>query len=396
MRPRALMLSPELPYPLQGGGALRTASLLNYLAQSHQVDLILFRHLDSQEPLTSLPPGLVNRVLVLELPRHSRNTIARCVRNTRRLLQARPPLLDRFQGFDQPIRKFLHGHRYREAVIEHFWCAPYHATLAPFSSRIVLDLHNIESQLHCTEARAAETLAERFAHQRFATLYRTLERTWVPRFSEILTASVQDSHRVCKLNSNITVFPNSVPFRGVPDVMEEDVIAFSGNFDYHPNQNAVAWFARHVWPGIAAAHPSLKWRLIGMNPESVLPLVRHLPRVEWTGGVADAVEELARARVVVVPLLSGSGTRLKIIEAWAAARPVLSTPIGAEGLQTDNLSLAPPAEFATALERLLNDGQLRNVLASRGRACFEQHHTWQSAWTCLEGHQQGWLTPVQH
>ncbi len=380
---RALMLSPELPYPLQGGGALRTASLLNYLAQEHSVDLILFRHLDTQRPLESLPPGLIHRTLVLELPRHNRSKPARIIRNSARLLRQTPPLLDRFQGFAQPIAAFLANHQYKTAVIEHFWCAPYHSVLAPHTASTVLNLHNIESALHETEAQASNSPLERVAHRHFAQLYRNLESRWLPGFTEILTASEPDRARIRRLNPQITVFPNAIPCRPIPQVQQEEVVALSGNFDYHPNQIAVAWFAKHVWPQLAAAHPNLRWRLIGMNPDSIRPLIRALPRVECTGPVEDAVRELARAQVVIVPLFSGSGTRLKIVEAWAAARAVVSTPLGAEGLPAGNLLTATPEHFASALESVLKQPVLRDDLAQRGRACYEQSFTWEAAWRTL-------------
>ena len=384
MTPRALMLSPELPYPLQGGGALRTASLLNYLAQHHTVDLILFRHLDSQAPRESLPPGLADRILVLELPRHKRDTVSRALRNTRRLLQGTPPLVDRFRGFEEQIAEFLTGHRYATAVIEHFWCAPYHDVIAPHADRVVINLHNIESELHRSEAKAAESVPQSFAHARFASMYSSLENHWLPRFAQVLTASDPDAARVRSLNPQVSVYPNSIPCQAVPDVQEEEVIAFSGNFDYHPNQTAVAWFAHHIWPGLAAANPNLRWRLIGMNPESVQSYLTGLPRVECTGPVVDAVAELARACVVVVPLQSGSGTRLKIVEAWAARRPVISTSIGAEGLPHGPLWIADThAAFRDAISNLLSDHLVNDRLAILGRQCFEQNYTWEAAWRSL-------------
>ncbi len=382
-KPRALMLSPELPYPLQGGGALRTASLLNHLARHHTVDLILFRHLDSQQPAESLPPNLVDRILILELPRHSRSRLHRALRNTRRLVRGVPPLLDRFQGFAAAIARFAAGHHYRVAVIEHFWCAPYQPTLRPHAESLVLDLHNIESMLHCTEANSAATLPERIAHHHFAQLYRGLEASWLPTFDEVLTASALDASRIQPLAKAVTVFPNSAPWRKLPQIPEEEVIAFSGNFDYHPNQTAVAWFAQHAWPKLTAAHPNLKWRLIGMNPESIHRTVAHLPRVELTGPVQDAVQELARAKAVVVPLLSGSGTRLKIVEAWAAGRPVISTPLGAEGFPSDSLLVAPLDRFTQAVEQVLTDPTIRAHLSTKGRARYEQSLTWDAAWNTL-------------
>ena len=96
------------------------------------------------------------------------------------------------------------------------------------------------------------------------------------------------------------------------------------------------------------------------------------PRIEFTGPVGDAIEELARARVVVVPLLAGSGTRIKILEAWAAGRSVVSTPIGAEGLPArdgENIRIVRgPRQMAEAVLELLADAPQRERLGRAGRA----------------------------
>jgi glycosyltransferase involved in cell wall biosynthesis len=103
--------------------------------------------------------------------------------------------------------------------------------------------------------------------------------------------------------------------------------------------------------------------------------------------VSDAVVELARAEVAVVPILAGSGTRFKILEAWAAGTPVVSTSMGAEGLpgrNGDDLLLADtPAKFHEAVTALLANPSLRRRLAAAGRALFERECTWESAWTRL-------------
>lgn len=122
-----------------------------------------------------------------------------------------------------------------------------------------------------------------------------------------------------------------------------------------------------------------------MNPESIHRLVAHLSHIELTGPVPDAVQELARAKVVVVPLLSGSGTRLKIVEAWAAGRALISTPLGAEGFPPDSLLVAPLDRFTEAVEKVLTDPTLRAHLAAKGRTSYEQSLTWDAAWKTLSG-----------
>ena len=150
------MLAPEAPYPLAGGGALRTASLLHYLAQAHDVDLIVFRQPGAPHPAEHMPPGLVRHLAVIDLPANSRTQTARAFRNAGRLARRIPPLVETaFSGFGAQIVAAIKNRRYEIGVIEHFWCAPYYPqNLLAACAGTVLDLHNIESDLH---ARCAAT-----------------------------------------------------------------------------------------------------------------------------------------------------------------------------------------------------------------------------------------------
>ena len=388
-KPRALFLVPEAPYPLAGGGALRTASLIHGLARSHELDLIVFRQPMAPDPRKLIPRGLAHHISVIDLPVHGRNLAARGLRNAVRLIRQVPPLVDRYSGFEREVASAIEGQRYDVAIIEHFWCAGYWEQLREVADRVALDLHNVESALHETCA-VAEGGAEGFAHRMFARAAVELERIWLPRFSLILAASSADGEliRIRAGGARVTVYPNAIPLPPLPPAACERVIVFSGNLEYHPNTSAVRFFRRQVWPRLRDQWPELIWRLVGRNPEAVHQWTKGDPRIEVTGPVEDAIAELARAQVAVVPILAGSGTRLKILEAWGAGRPVVSTHLGAEGLPAEDgrhLLLADGAEpFARAVWRLLQDAGLRQELACAGRALLESQFTWEKAWQHLE------------
>jgi len=347
---------------------LRSASLLEYLRRHYEVDVVRF-----------------------ELKPHSKAPIARAWRNAMRLARGRPPLFDRYSGYEAQLSG-IHD-RYDVGVVEHFWCASYADALRPRCGRLVLDLHNIESELASTHARAARWPAS-WASARFADAYRKLERYWLPRFDVLLVASEADRRRVVHTSAHpyVRVFPNALPEIPLPAATEAAAIVFSGNLEYHPNVEAVRWFRSRVWPllleATREAEPDLEWRLVGRNPEAIAGLVAGDPRIRVIGPVEDAVAALAEARVCVVPLLSGSGTRFKILEAWAAGRAVVSTTIGAEGLEArdgEDLLLADsPEDFSGAVLQLLEDSDLRARLGQAGRAHYLEHFTWQAAWRELE------------
>ena len=159
---------------------------------------------------------------------------------------------------------------------------------------------------------------------------------------------------------------------------------FSGNLEYHPNMEAVRWFHREIWPLVQEKCPGIEWRLIGRNPEAVEKVVGGDPRITLVGPVDDAVRAIACAQVCVVPLLSGSGTRFKILEAWAAGRAVVSTRLGAEGLGARNgehlLVAEDASSFSQAVARVLKDAELRQKLGAAGRALYLEKFTWPVAW----------------
>ena len=384
-RPAALFLSPEAPYPLAGGGALRSASLLHYLSRTHDLDLMVFRQPGAPDPARHLPIGLVRRVFTIDLPATGRSPAARVVRNAVRMARGVPPLVDRFSGFGGDIAAMLNGARYRLGVVEHFWCAPYWEQLSPVCGQTVLDLHNIESVLH---ARCAQDRGDwaAFAHRVFRGASLELERRWLPCYSRILTTSEPDAELVRSIapGASVTVYPNAIPLAPQPPRADENAVVFSGNMEYHPNISAVRFFRTEVWPRLRSRWPDLVWRLVGKNPAAVSRFTEGDPRIEVAGPVEDAVGTLARCRVAVVPILTGSGTRFKILEAWAAALPVVSTTVGAEGLPArngQNLLLADSGEaFAEAVTRLLNCSELRQNLGSAGRLLLEKEFTWEAAW----------------
>ena len=182
------------------------------------------------------------------------------------------------------------------------------------------------------------------------------------------------------------------PGSDAPAGPEYPRLVFSANFEYHPNIDAVAFLAREIWPRVRKLHPELRLRLVGRGDR----FIRHLlpegspenSGIEVTGPVDDAQAEIAQARIVVAPLRAGSGTRFKIIEAWAAARCVVATPLAAEGLAARdgvNIALASDATgFAAAISRLLDDSAARQRLASAGRRTFEDNYSWEAAWTGLD------------
>jgi glycosyltransferase involved in cell wall biosynthesis len=339
---------------MHSGGAIRTASLVEYLRKHYTVDLITFA------PVPAAPFG---DILHIDLPPHSRHPFSRLVRNAGRWLRQVPPLVDRFAGFESTMGRWMAGRRWPLALVEHFWAAPYEPLLRKHCDRVVLDLHNVESMLMSGLASP------------FAAPARIWEKRLLGRFDHVLTASAEDAARI---DAAAVVYPNAVPARPprppakVPPPPGRPVVAMSGNFEYAPNADGLRWFQRTVWPRLKRRFPAMELSLIG---KGVRP-------------VEDAVPELMNATLAIVPIFAGSGTRLKILEAWQAEIPVVSTALGAEGLGARDgrhLLLAQTAEdFEHQIAALIASPTLAANLAAAALSLLNSQFTWPAAWKRLD------------
>jgi polysaccharide biosynthesis protein PslH len=388
-RPAALVLAPEAPYPVIGGGPLRTVSLLTWLTRRYDVDLIIFREPGAPDPRAAVPSLQFRDVDVISLPYHAKHRFARAGRNLKRYVRGAPPLIDRFSHFDEALKRIVAGRSYALGVIEHFWCARYVKILRPICERVVLNLHNMESVL-LKRTADNENWATAAALRRFAAACRRLEHRLLPEFSLLLVPSQVDkiqSNEAAPLVPTI-VYPNTIPLVEKPSTAKVEDIVFSGNLEYQPNILAIRFFHESIWPLLRARWPKLKWRIVGRNHERLQASLSADERITLTGPVGDAVSEIASARVAVVPVLAGSGTRVKIIEAWAAGIPVVSTRIGAEGLPGvagEHLLLEDqPSDFARAVSSLLEFPTLQETLGDNGRLLYETDLTWEAGWRRLD------------
>jgi glycosyltransferase involved in cell wall biosynthesis len=186
--------------------------------------------------------------------------------------------------------------------------------------------------------------------------------------------------------TNVEVIPNTYPPpqdpAGNPSIAGLPVLLFQGNLAYPPNIDGAEWLAATIAPRIRATVPATEVRLIGRPGTNVMRL--HQPGVVTVvGQVPSMVPELARASVAVVPIRYGSGTRIKILESFAHRVPVVSTTLGAEGLDVEDgvhLLLADdPEEFASATLRLLGDAPLRVRLTEAARARYLERYDGRAA-----------------
>ena len=380
---RVLLVSPFFPYPPSSGGRIRIFHLLRGLARRHDVTLLTaFNREEERGRVADLAAhcARVVAVPVFERPRSVREHAAG-------LLSHAPYYrgITTSAAFRAEFDAIIARRQVEVVQIEMLHAA--HFAVGLRGPMTVLDMHNVES-----------VYARRLLHHLRPGLSQALlltdalklpryERRVVTAFTHCLAVSDVDAAQLHRLapRARISVIPNGVDpeeFAPSGESPEPDRLVFTASFTYAPNVDAMTFFCREVLPRVRAAVPRVRLSIVGQHPGPEIRALGGVPGVEVTGRVPDVRPYLARAAVVVVPLRLGSGTRLKILEAMAMEKPVVSTPVGAEGLAVragHDIELAQdPEAFAERTVALLRDPARRARLAAGARATVLAQYAWSS------------------
>lgn len=249
---------------------------------------------------------------------------------------------------------------------------------------LVLDEHNIEYDLQRRTAGTAGGLSRAVYN---ALNWRKLAReemgAW-QRFDGVVLTSDRDAALLAQTAPKVrtAVISNGVDvdqFRPSSTAPEADRLLFFGANNYFPNHDALLFFIDEILPKVIERRPNVKLSIVGPGVQPAI-LERQSPHVEVVGFVDDLMPHLERASAVVVPLRIGGGTRLKIVEAMAKSKAIVSTRIGAEGLELsheqDVLLADTPNDFATQIVRVLGDPQLAVQLGEKARKVAEERYAW--------------------
>jgi glycosyltransferase involved in cell wall biosynthesis len=394
-RSKLLFLGHNLPHPPHEGALIRSYHTLRLLSEAFDVTAAHFFRChahpsegDRESALAALAP--YGSVAAFPIPQEFSRT--RFVWDHLRSL---------FTG--TPYVRWVHESRpFRDAVTS--WMARSAFNLVHVDSLdllaylpdlpkvpVVLNHHNVESQLLRRRADHDGGLVGAYIRHQ-ARLVEEAERTWCDRVDLNIAVSSGDASllRALAPRAEFQVIPNGVdttafvPTKGTPS----GGLAFVGGYSWFPNADAMRYFATEILPLIRARRPNTRLRWIGKIPRESAREFTSLG-VEVMGYVDDIRPLMAEAECLVVPLRVGGGTRLKILDAWALGKAVVSTTVGSEGLEIrhgSNILLADtPESFAAETLRVLDDASLRDTLAQGGRETAIQVYDWQSLGRVLVG-----------
>ncbi len=375
-RIRSLVVAHTAPWPADSGGKIRLDMAVRGLARVGDVDVFAFDWEGTSQPIE-----VVHRY---GHSKRARPNVKGVLGRARWLLTGRQPMELtnlRLEDTRPAFERFVAGQSY-----DFVWFSlpsTYAALGDLVDAPAVLDCHDLEHYKHAARERhvrpslddlraAGARLSNRVNIGRWRRYYEQVHR----EVARICVCSTIDADRLGL--PGLAVIPNGFPRpeRPAGDAArdaESPTLIFPGTMTYGPNVDAASYLVEEIAPVLLAKDPAVRVRIVGRTDERVQALDRP-PEIEVTGQVPDMAAELARADVVVVPIRFGSGTRLKILEAFAHRLPVVSTRLGAEGLDVVHeqhaLVADEPEEFAQACLRVLGDPDLAHRLVEAGELLF--------------------------
>ena len=396
---RVLCLTPELPFaPGGSGGSTRQFHLLRRLVERGvQVEAVAPVHASQREGAVQLA-GAGVRLHAIHRP-------ASRAREAGRAVVARPSLIGR-AGIEPVLawqadvfwtsmralaRRAIAQRKPDVLLVEHDWAAAWASDL-PDGIPSALTLHNLSWAYYTARARSATGLARRTLATE-AARFRAHDRRLLPRYDLLVAMSDQDRAATQTLVPDVRceIVPNGVDTsslrpRPKPPNDPTPLLLYTGTLSYPPNAEGLLWLLREVWPQIRDRVPNARLRVVGRGaPAEAEALVGE--DVELTGWVDSVEPHFAACDAVLVPILSGGGTRLKVLDAMSAGRAIVSTPEGWEGIDArpgEHLLSARGAEaFASAAVRVLEDAELRARLGTAARARAVESYDWVALGDCL-------------
>ncbi|MGB8658692.1 MAG: glycosyltransferase family 4 protein [Candidatus Zixiibacteriota bacterium] len=283
----------------------------------------------------------------------------------------------------EAIKKVVSAHRIDLIHFDTIALAQYSAYVG--DSKRILNHHNVESMLLLRRATAEKNPFKKLYLYLQAKKLRKYEGEIIERFDLNLVVSTPDKKEIQGYSpkAKVEVVANGVDteyFHVSETPITKDNLVFTGGMKWFPNRDAIIYFLKEIWPLVKKEMPDLSLTLIGRQPLEEVVRKSKKEKIEVLGFVEDVRPYVAQATAYIVPMRVGGGTRLKILDALACGKAVISTSIGCEGLEVTpgrNILIGDsPGEFAEQVIRVCTNGDLRRSLGKEGRKLVEEKYSW--------------------
>lgn len=382
---RILVLCSRTPYPLTGGAKLRLFNTAKILATEHTVDLLIVDESPVKQYRIDTLSRVFNDVTIFSYPSH------RFHLNTMLGLVSRKPLQTFYYSFNA-IDEWLDNHvgRYDLLYCNHVRTTEY---ARRYETPRVVDFVDAISRNYAESSTGASGLWRVIYPIESSRLLR-YEREVVRDFDHSFIITEADKQYIEGDNAGLpsfSVVPNGVRNEILEQTPSEasdqdnnpgnrELLVFLGKMDYFPNEDAVTYFVKEIFPLVRRHHPEAEFVIVGTQPTKKVRQLAERPGVRVTGFVEDPFEYLTKARVVVAPMRFSAGLQNKVLESMGLGKAVVTTSLGAEGIdieEDEHLKIADtPESFAEVIRTLLVRDELRERLGTQARQRIEETYSW--------------------
>lgn len=373
---RILQLCNKLTYPPDEGGSVAVLNIsFSLVAAGHEVTVMSFvseKHYPNDSHMNELKQK-IRLKLVKQSASFNKWQIIRNFMFSRMPVTAERFLSDRFRN---ELVKLLKSSSYDIIQAEGTYMLPYIDTIREHSKALIsFRSHNAEHKIWTSLSHHTGSPLKKFYFRSLAKRLKRMEENYIDKYDVLVPISNND---LAFYQSAGNSKPVLVCGTGYPAVCSDihlptgtrESLFYIGSLDWLPNQQGILWFINKVFTKLIRQYPSVTFNIAGRNaPSGFLQKIRH-PNICYHGAVNDAAGFVQKMGISVVPLFSGSGIRVKIIESMAMGKPVVATTAAAEGLEvTDNVNILladAPDQFIEKISALLDDGSLYDRLAKGG------------------------------
>lgn len=381
---RVLFLTGDVPYPIDTGARIRTFNLIKHTQRRAEVTLLTMAQDSSYAERRAVMKEHCTEVLYVQRPVISKIDLAKGL--VKSLWSPRPFIVDKhyFEPYVRKVEELCRSGQFDLVHCDNISLA--HAVPADSPIPTVLTEHNMEAVIwerYYEEEK--NPLKKKYIHEQLKKVV-AFEGEMCRRYDTVVAVSEEDRLRLAQSYKvhNVLVVPNGVDTAYFAPSTAEIVpnsLVFTGSMDWRPNQDAMVHFIQSIWPLIHHKCPTARVWIVGRKPsDKLLALGKADPRITVTGRVDDVRQYSASAAVYIVPLRIGGGSRLKILEALSMQKAVVSSIVGAEGLEVKNgedIVLAEsPEEFASRVLELFDRPAFRARLGEAGRDMVLQKYDW--------------------
>jgi len=385
---KILQITPRIPYPPDDGGKIGIFNITKYLSmREHKITLLSLDSIPVKDLL-----GLEKFCDVKAIFADTSNSYLKMFLN---LFSLSPYTMSKYyaKNFEAELYNSLEKNHFDIVHIDHLHMASYGKMIKNnFNIPIVLREHNVETTIMQRYLQEAPNLLKRaYAGIQFKKVYKYESKT-LEIFDKCLMITKEDEKRIKQMNPKVktAVVPAGVDTsKFCPmDIPEEPYsIVFVGSMDWPPNVDGVIWFYKKIFPLIKGKNPQVKFYVVGKNPPLEIKNIVD-KNVVVTGYVDDVREYIAKAEVFIVPLMVGGGMRIKILNALAMGKAVVSTSVGCEGIDItngENICIENgEEEFAGKIIGLMLDREKRERIGKNGLELIRNKYTWEKIASLIE------------